>query len=170
MKDKSLTTIWDIKAMSTMQHPNKVQFTGLLTYLDAPSDASPNGARGHKVLLTRGACEQALDSLIGMAVGFNADWIGHNARQKCGVITSAEIKGKKLLVSGFIYGKDFPEVVQQLEGKEEMGLSYELAESHVTDLRSPVWEINKTTFTGASILLRNKAAYRRTFIKLVKAA
>ena len=51
-------------------HPNRVPFSGVLTRLDAPSDRAPNGAAGHRVLLTRAAAERALPSLLGMAVDF----------------------------------------------------------------------------------------------------
>jgi hypothetical protein len=43
-----------------------------------------------------------------------------------------------------------------------MGMSYELADAHVADMRAPVWRLTRATFTGAAILLREKAAYRGT--------
>ena len=38
-------------------------------------------------------------------------------------------------------------------------MSYELADAHVEDMRAAVWRLTKVTFTGAAILLREKAAY-----------
>jgi len=43
-----------------------------------------------------------------------------------------------------------------------MGMSYELADAHVADMRDTVWRLTRATFTGAAILLREKAAYRAT--------
>jgi hypothetical protein len=47
-----------------------------------------------------------------------------------------------------------------------MGMSYELAEAHVADMRAQVWTLTQATFTGAAILLREKAAYRETSFRL----
>jgi hypothetical protein len=52
----------------------------------------------------------------------------------------------------------------------EMGMSYELADAHVADMRSSIWTLTRATFTGAAILLRDKAAYRRTSFRLTHQA
>jgi hypothetical protein len=68
---------------------------GVLTLVDVASDKAPSGARGHRVVLTRAAAETALPSLLGMAVDYKAGWDGHDARQKCGIITAAELDGRQ---------------------------------------------------------------------------
>jgi hypothetical protein len=162
-------------------HPNRLPFTGCLTLVDAPSDKAPSGARGHRVVLTREAAEAALPSLLGMAVDYKAGWDGHDARQKCGIITTARLEpkaqGQRLLVSGFLFARDYPEFGRQNFGTAgganisaakammpdgAMGMSYELADAHVADMRATVWHLTRATFTGAAILLREKAAYRAT--------
>ena len=45
-------------------------------------------------------------------------------------------------------------------------MSYELADAHVADMRASVWTLTKATFTGAAILLREKAAYRGTSFRV----
>ncbi len=156
-------------------HPNRLPFEGCLTLVDVPSDRAPSGARGHRVVLTRAAAERALPSLLGMAVDFKAGWDGHDARQKCGIITAARLEqpgeGKRLLVSGFLFARDFPEMeakVTQVAASAggELGMSYELADAAVADMRAPVWTLTRATFTGAAILLREKAAYRATDFRL----
>ena len=47
-----------------------------------------------------------------------------------------------------------------------MGMSYELADARVEDMRAEVWKLTKVTFTGAAILLRDKAAYRATSFRM----
>jgi hypothetical protein len=84
-------------------HPNRLPFEGCLTLVDVASDRAPSGARGHRVILTRAAAEAALPSLMGMAVDFKAGWDGHDARQKCGIITSAHLEDNKLMVAGYLY-------------------------------------------------------------------
>ena len=164
-------------------HPNRLPFEGCLTLVDVPSDKAPSGARGHRVVLTREAADAALPSLLGMAVDYKAGWDGHDARQKCGIITAAHLEpkeiGQRLLVRGFVFARDYPEfggVVGSkagafaAEADGSMGMSYELADAHVADMRAPVWRLTRATFTGAAILLREKAAYRATAFRLKKRA
>lgn len=149
-------------------HPNRIPFEGCLTLIDVASDKAPSGARGHRVVLTRAAAVNALPSLLGMAVDFKGGWDGHDARQKCGIITSGEIVGNRVLVTGFIFGKDFPEVEQTHRNPEHgLGMSYELSDAHVADMRAEVWTLTRATFTGAAILLKTKAAYTDTFFGLM---
>ena len=156
-------------------HPNRLPFEGVLTLVDVASDRAPSGARGHRVVLTRAAAEAALPSLLGMAVDYKAGWDGHDARQKCGIITSAELDGRRLTVAGFVFSRDFPEIEQRLAQSHAagdlfpdgaMGMSYELADAHVADMSASVWTLTRATFTGAAILLRDKAAYRDTTFRL----
>ena len=149
-------------------HPNRVPFEGLLTLVDSASDRAPSGARGHRVLLTREAAEQALPSLLGMAVDYRPGWDGHDARRKIGLLTEATLVGKRLVVKGYIYARDFPEVAKMIaaHAPEAMGMSYELADARVQDLRAEIWQLTKVTFTGAAILLREKAAYRATSFRM----
>ncbi|WP_255462405.1 hypothetical protein [Granulicella sp. WH15] len=149
-------------------HPNRLPFEGCLTLVDVASDKAPSGARGHRVVLTRAAAEAALPSLLGMAVDYKAGWDGHDARQKCGIITSAELVGSRLMVSGFLFARDFPEMEPAMDAaaSQSMGMSYELADAHVADMRAQVWTLTRATFTGAAILLREKAAYRGTSFRV----
>lgn len=150
-------------------HPNRLPFEGCLTLVDVPSDKAPSGARGHRVVLTRAAAEAALPSLLGMAVDYKAGWDGHDARQKCGIITSAELEGQRLQVKGYLYARDFPEMEAKITAaavQSEMGMSYELADAHVADMKAQVWTVTKATFTGAAVLLRDKAAYRSTSFRV----
>jgi hypothetical protein len=47
-----------------------------------------------------------------------------------------------------------------------LGMSYEIADARIQDLKASVWVLNQVTFTGAAILRREKAAYRGTWIGL----
>ena len=151
-------------------HPNRVPFEGVLTLVDQASDKAPSGARGHRVVLTRDAAEVALPSLLGMAVDFKAGWDGHDAKQKCGIITAAEIDGDAVRVSGYLFARDFSDMMKEMHahGDEALGMSYELADAHVADMRADVWRLTKATFTGAAILLRSKAAYRSTSFRVLR--
>jgi len=162
-------------------HPNRVGFKGVLTMVDVTSDKPPAGARGHRVLLTRRAAEAAIPSLLGMALDYTPALDRHDVRRKIGVITRAEIVGRGIEVSGFLYARDFPEIVEEIGRKtptpaqktrkdgvptQGLGMSYEIADAQIEDIHATVWVLNKVTFTGAAILLRAKAAYRATWIEL----
>lgn len=152
-------------------HPNRAPFTGVLTLVDEASTKPPSGARGHRVILTRAAALAALPSLLGMAVDYVPSWDGHDARRKCGIITRADVEGSRLRVAGYLFAKDFPEVERQMREclPNAMGMSWELADAHVDDMRAEIWTLTRATFTGAAILLREKAAYRNTSFELTAA-
>jgi hypothetical protein len=169
-------------------HPNRAGFRGVLTIVDVASDKSPSGARGHRVLLTRRAAEAAIPSLMGMALDYSPALDRHDARRKIGVITRAEIVGRVIEVGGFLYARDFPEIVAEIgrpgrtgagvsAGPESadrsvrairagLGMSYEITDALVEDITASVWVLNRVTFTGAAVLRRDKAAYRSTWIEL----
>lgn len=144
-------------------HPNKAPFAGILAIVDEPSDKSPSGARGHKVILTKKAVEDAIPTLIGMGVNASPTWDGHDAKAKIGIIDHAEVIGNQLYVRGYLFRRDSQSVIKKLQASaQEWGMSYEVADAHVEDMRAAVYKITGCTFTGASILLREKAAYEKT--------
>ncbi|MGB7643801.1 MAG: hypothetical protein WBL82_21105 [Terriglobales bacterium] len=193
----------------------------MLTFVDAVSDKAPAGARGHRVMLTRAAAEAGIPSLLGMALDYSPRLDGHDTRRKIGVITRAEIVGREITVGGFLYGRDFPEMVEEI-GKNRavgerartagdlasqsaprngqtrhadkyvrgtrhyaggspastsggprssspagLGMSYEIADAMVEDIKANIWVLNRVTFTGAAVLRQDKAAYKSTWIELV---
>jgi hypothetical protein len=116
-----------------------------------------------------------------MAVDYSPALDRHDAQRKVGIITRAEIVGKTLELGGYIFARDFPEITNQIarggransgleasESKRDtaLGMSYEIADARVADLRARVWTLTHVTFTGAAILRRDKAAYRETWIEL----
>ena len=107
-------------------HPNRVPFEGVLTVVNAASDKAPAGARGHRVMLTREAAEKALPSLLGMAVDYRPGWDGHDARCKIGLLTEANLVGNELVVRGYLYARDFPEVAEGDRGTRAGGDGHEL--------------------------------------------
>ncbi len=167
------------------RHPNRVGFRGVLTVVDVASDKPPAGARGHRVMLTRRAAEAAIPSLLGMGLGYAPSLDRHDVRRKVGVITRAEIVGRRVEVGGFLYARDFPEIVAEIGRAEKasplaqrarkdgapavfLGMSYEIADAQIEDIKAKVWVLNQLTFTGAAILRQEKAAYQGTWIQLAE--
>ncbi len=95
-------------------HPNREPFCGVLTLVDVPSQRAPSGSRGHQVLLTRAAAEAALPSLLGMALDYAPSYDRHDVQRKVGVITEAEVVGQNLEIGGYLFARDFPEVVKKI--------------------------------------------------------
>ena len=164
-----------IEMPAVSRHPNRQPFRGVLTLVDAPSTRPPAGARGHRVLLSRAAAERALASLLGMGLDYTPSLDGHDARRKVGIITEAVVAPAKtaagtaaLHVGGYLFARDFPELVRELSagGKHRLGMSYEIADARVADVRASIWVLTEVTFTGAAILRREKAAYPETWIEL----
>lgn len=95
-------------------HPNRAAFRGVLTVVDTPSQRAPSGSNGRRVVLTKAAAEAALPSLLGMAVDYAPSFDRHDVRRKVGVITGAEVVGRNLEVEGYLYAKDFPDIVEEI--------------------------------------------------------
>jgi hypothetical protein len=95
-------------------HPNRTAFSGVLTMVDVPSERAPSGAKGHLVMLTRRAAEAALPSLLGMALDYSPALDRHDVRCKVGVITRAEIVGRNVELGGYLFARDFPEIVEEI--------------------------------------------------------
>jgi hypothetical protein len=107
-------------------HPNRVAFRGVLTVVDMPSQKPPSGSKGHLVVLSRAAAEAALPSLLGMALDYSPSFDRHDVRRKVGVITQADLVGRNLELSGYLFARDFPEIVEEIE-KTESGVRAERA-------------------------------------------
>src|SRR2546423_14055586 len=95
-------------------HPNRAGFRGVLTVVDAASQRAPSGSGGRRVLLPKKVAEAALPSLLGMALDYAPSFDRHDVRRKVGVITSAEVVGTYLEVGGYLYARDFPEIVEEI--------------------------------------------------------
>jgi hypothetical protein len=247
----------DLKSMAlampeVVGHPNRTAFEGVLTMVDVPSERAPSGAKGHRVVLTKMAAEAALPSLLGMALDYSPSLDRHDVRRKVGVITRADIVGRNVELGGYLFARDFPEIVEEIAkgrpgsdrkpgerlrdrrvqagviqsaagsphsengtegrrlraslrvaaerilsltgamrrgwgggqehargtggtikaencmaaGPTGLGLSYEVTDVQIANMREQVWELLKVTFTGAAILRRDKAAYQNTWIEL----
>ncbi len=89
----------------------------------------------------------------------------YNASRRRGGIHAG---GALVEVSGYLYARDFPEVVRELRagGRDLLGMSYEIADARIAEASAPVWRVTDFTFTGAALLRRDKAAYRETWIEL----
>jgi hypothetical protein len=109
---------------------------------------------------------------MGMAVDYAPELDRHDARRKVGIITSADLrpaggKAQSVDVQGYLFARDFPEIVDEMaRRKGELGMSYEIADVRVVNTEAPVWVATDFTFTGAAVLLRNKAAYQGTNVEL----
>jgi hypothetical protein len=95
-------------------HPNRAAFRGVLTVVDVPSQRAPAGSKGRRVVLTKSAAKAALPSLLGIALDYAPSFDRHDVRRKVGVITSAEVVGRSLEVGGYLYAKDFPDIVAEI--------------------------------------------------------
>jgi len=128
----------DLKSMAVAMpevvgHPNRAAFSGVLTMVDVASERAPSGAKGHLVVLTKKAAEAALPSLLGMALDYSPRLDRHDVRCKVGVITRAEIVGRNVELGGYLFAKDFPEIVEEI-AKSQPGSEHKAIDSIRTRL------------------------------------
>jgi hypothetical protein len=139
------------------------RFEGLLTYIDRPSDRAPSGSRGHRVIITRNAASGALTSLIGKPVNVReVTFDNHDKTNLKGEICEAWIDGNTVRVRGVVRNVDGTPLAPNHPRHEDLGMSYELGETRIENLRASVWRVTETNFTGAAVLYRSKAAYQET--------
>jgi hypothetical protein len=167
------TTDWSIRATISFEamaldvptvtdHPNRMPFSGILTRIDQPSDAPPEGSTGKRTIIPRAVAEAALPSLLGMGVDYKPGFEGHDRKRKIGLITGATIVGDAVEIEGFFYARDFPDECKQIKAeKGALGFSYEL-DARILDLDADPWVIDYCVFTGAAVLYKELAAYRTT--------
>src|SRR3970282_1954632 len=135
-------------------HPNRLPFTGVLLYLDIPSQQAPHGSEGHRIRVSREVAERSLKTLVGMPLNYSpGDMDGHESRNAVGVITKPWIEGNKVMVKGYIWKKTFPEAKDDLHGRA-LGMSMELADVMIEDKNDEVWNLEDFYFTGATSLWR----------------
>jgi hypothetical protein len=146
-------------------HPNRHSFSGVLAHVDRPSDGSPYGSEGRRIVLTRAAAENALGSLLGMGVNVAVGMNGHAAQAKIGVLTSAYIEGSELRVAGHLFSSDFKQQVNEIKAEQHrLGMSFECRDITVRDPDGDPLYITACCFTGASILRKVMASYVTTSI------
>lgn len=149
--------------ISNSDHPNKMPFSGVMTRIGEPSDEPPGGSGGKLITISAEAAEKNLESLLGMAVDYVPNLDGHDPKAKIGIITAATIDGNAILIEGFIYAADFPEVAAEIKAsKDKLGFSYECRDLYTNDPDANPCVITDCIFTGAAILRKDKAAYHST--------
>lgn len=150
-------------------HPNKTPFTGTLLILDEASNKPPHGAEGHRIFVPSAVAKKRLGTLINTGINYTRELDSHSPRHKVGVITGARISGNKVLVNGFLWGKDFPEVSRDLRAGK-LGMSMELADVYVRSKTDPIWHLEDFHFSGATILFKSAAAYTNTALSVAASA
>lgn len=156
-------------------HPNKVPFKCALFHCDKPSDASPHGAGGKLIRISSTVASECLHTFVGMAL--NIDYANgmadHDPRFKVAVIEKAELDMQGTAwIEGYIYVKDFPEVVATIRHYNGMAAEYGWSEYQfgaslemeasvtVADDDENVLEVLEFCGTGAAILFAEAAAYQ----------
>lgn len=169
--------VQDFKLSDAGGHPNKVPFKCALFAVDKPSEGSPHGAGGKKIRISSSVCDQYLQTFVGMAlnIDYTAGMADHDPRFKVAVIDKAyrSLDGYAW-IDGYIYGKDFPDVVATIRyynglaaeynwSEYQFGASLEM-EASVQDApdMDNVLDVIEFCGTGAAILFAEAAAYQTT--------
>ena len=161
-------------ALGNLDHPNKMPFSGILTYFDIPSDKAVGGANGMRVMIPSQFGIPSLASLQGMAVDFDALMMDkHVASHKIGIIEKAWAEAAladgstPIHVSGYVFAHDFPNEASDIrQFQSDLGFSYETINTPVVSgkyMDEDVFVVcGEVIFSGAAILRADKAAYTQT--------
>lgn len=91
----------------------------------------------------------------------------HTAAARAHFPPSAAGGGTRIEIAGYLFARDFPELLRELRSGSALGMSYEIADARIDDVRAGIWTVSACTFTGAAVLRRDRAAYGATWIELM---
>ena len=161
-----------LRFSDSLDNPNRMPFSGVLTYFGVPSDQPPGGSGGLKVMIPVDVGKAALPSLVGMPVNLAASMDDHDTSAVVGHIENAwlgdpdERGAYPAHVEGIVYAKSFPDEAREIKAqKERLGFSYETAKTSLTagiHNGEKVAVAQSLVFTGAAILYKQSAAYQTT--------
>ena len=92
-------------------HPNRAAFSGSIDGGGCAVAAGAVGSKGHRVVLTRRRRRRRCLRCWGWRWIIRRRLTGMMRRRKVGVITSADIVGRNLELGGYLFARDFPEIV-----------------------------------------------------------
>lgn len=158
-------------------HPNKIPFKCSLFEVDKVSDGSPEGATGKRIRISSAVCDSYLQTFVGMA--FNIDYHngmrGHDSRFKVGVIEKAtRTMDGFAMVEGYIFGKDFADVVASIRYYNGLADEYDMSEYRfgaslemeaavmTASDDADVLDVTEFCGTGGAILFADDAAFKNT--------
>lgn len=174
---KATMRVQDFQMSDAGSHPNKAPFKCALFAVDVPSDGSPGGAGGKLIRISSSVCDKYLQTFVGMAL--NIDYVNgmadHDPRFKVAVIEKAfRAMDGYAWIEGYIYAKDFPDVVATIRyynglaaeynwSEYQFGASLEMEASvqNAEDVEN-VLDVIEFCGTGAAILFAEAAAYKTT--------
>lgn len=160
--------------LGDLEHPNRMPFSGVLTYLNRLSTEPPHGANGLRVFIPTDVGSPAVSSLKGMAVNYiEGNPTGHDPKSKVGVITDAYLGETQsdgavpIMIEGYVYALDFEDAALSIKASQSMlGFSYETAQTQLVkgEINGVPAAVVTTLgyFTGASILFKHSASYADT--------
>jgi hypothetical protein len=165
-------------------HRNAVPFEGVCGFVDTPLDGkvhwtnsetkqiveSPSDAP--KLVFKRSAVEAALPSFLGMGISAQEHSLENHAfRSKVGIITSADIEGNEIRVGGYIFGVDYPDMldaIKKLRTKLGMCIRYtDIVFDWPTEEKPKFAYVRNFLVTGVAIMHRSKCGFSQTHVRLV---
>ena len=141
-----------------------MRFSGVLLIADKPSTKPPSGARGHRILVTKGTLRKSIKSLIGAPLWASSCLSKHDRiSNRVGTIHEATLDEDFLIISGEIDRSD-DRFLSIQASQETLGLSFDALDCTVKDMRERVWVLDSVNLIGATVLYRRKASFRKDTI------
>lgn len=154
------------------KHPNKLNFSATVAYVDEPSDKAPCGSNGKLLVLRKEAVEKALSSMDLMAINCSAKsgFTEHDPREKVGLVTKSFVEGNALKCNGFFYALDYPDIAYVIKNAvDTMGFSIEASIVAYEEDETNVY-VTDLIFTGLSAVFAESAAFTKTHIDYLVAS
>jgi hypothetical protein len=134
------------------------KFLATLIRIDEPSDQATAGSRGHKIMLTRYAVNDAINQLENSNLYASECLTIHDQKRVVGTIKKAWINKKSLCVCGSMLEKE----ADRIDINCSLAMSADMKDCSIEDIFAPLWVITKVNFIGGTVLKKGKQAYKKT--------
>jgi hypothetical protein len=170
--------------LPSIGHRNAVPWAGVCGFADTPLDGkvhwtnsdtkqiveSPSDAP--KLIFRRDAVQRALPSFLGMALTAQEGSLENHAfRSAVGIITSADIEGNEIRVSGHIFGESYPDMlegIKTMRTKLGMCMRYtDIVFEWPTEEKPKFAFIKDFSLIGIAIMHKNNCGFTGTSVRLL---
>jgi len=143
---------------------NRIAWHGTLLRVGIASDQPPQGSESHRILISKELAQRKCKDLLQMPINCAFNLAQHQKPAILGIIRQASVEGDALVVSGWLWSKNRPDLVELVKRHQgQLGMSFEASDTQPEDESAAVWRLKDMEFTGASVLYTQRAALHQSF-------
>lgn len=150
---------------------NRRPFEGVLFKVDTPSDGAPHGTDGLRLIIPRAVAQKAAETIAGQPINAHPEFTDHDIKSNIGVFTGARIDGDEFIVTGYTFGYNMAEEMQNMSAlQHDLGMSFEgFAITTAEERDGEMYAVAESmSLCGGTVLYKDLAAYKTTRLLAAK--